>query len=109
MSDEGRKDFSTKAKESMTPDSSKSTQQKVKETVTDTTDRVARGMQPDDQKSAGQSAFDKGERSKDEHVHGGTGETMYIPTSSKSLLVYSLTSIIYSGDKVKGALGMDKH
>lgn len=42
MSDAGRKDFSDKIKEGMTPDSSKSTQQKMKETVTDTGDKVAR-------------------------------------------------------------------
>jgi hypothetical protein len=42
MADAGRKDFSTKAKESMIPDSSKSTQDKVKETVTDTGDKIAR-------------------------------------------------------------------
>jgi hypothetical protein len=42
MSDAGRKDFSTKTKEHLTPDSSKSTQQKVKESVTDTSDKFAR-------------------------------------------------------------------
>ncbi|KAL9108402.1 MAG: hypothetical protein Q9227_006863 [Pyrenula ochraceoflavens] len=89
MSDAGRKDFSTKAKEEMTPDSTKSTQQKVKEAVTDTTDRAARGGQADSDKSAGQAAFDKTQRSSDEHAHGGTGQSI--------------------GDKVKGALGMDKH
>ena len=42
MSDAGRKDFSDKIQEGITPDSSKSTQQKLKETVTDTTDKAAR-------------------------------------------------------------------
>jgi hypothetical protein len=42
MSDAGRKDFSTKAKEELTPDSTKSTQQKVSETFTDTGDKLAR-------------------------------------------------------------------
>lgn len=88
MSDAGRKDFSTKAKEEITPDSSKSTQQKVKETFTDTGDRIARGVQPDDDKSAGQSTFDKAQRTKDnEHNGGATGSI---------------------GDKIKDTLGMNK-
>ncbi|OKL60956.1 heat shock protein [Talaromyces atroroseus] len=85
MSDAGRKDFSTKAKEEITPDSSKSTQQKVKETFTDTTDRLARGTQPDDDKSTAQSAFDKSQRTSDNEAHGGA------------------TSSI--GDKIKDTLG----
>jgi len=89
MSDAGRKDFSTKAEEKLTPDSTKSTQQKVKEAVTDTGDKAARGLQTDDSKSTAQEVSDKAGRSKDEHVHGGTGESI--------------------GDKVKGALGLDKH
>jgi len=89
MSDLGRKDFSTKAKESMTPDSSKSTGTKISEGFTDTTDKVARGVVPDSEKSTGQSLTDKAGRSKDEHVHGGTHESIL--------------------DKTKHALGMDKH
>lgn len=90
MSDAGRKDFSTKMEEEMTPDSSKSTQQKLKETVTGTGDKVARGFQPDDQKSTGQEISDKFGRSKDEHVHGGSGESIV--------------------DKAKNAFGLgDKH
>ncbi|KAI9822303.1 MAG: hypothetical protein M1827_000021 [Pycnora praestabilis] len=88
MSDAGRKDFSTKAKESMTPDSTKSTQEKIKEGFTDTTDRVSRGVQPDDTKSDGQKIFDKGQRSHDAHAHGGSADTMM--------------------DKTKNALGMGK-
>jgi hypothetical protein len=65
MSEAGRKDWSTKAKEGITPDSSKSTLDKTKEGVTDTMDKVAGETQPDSQKSAGQSAFDKGKREKD--------------------------------------------
>ncbi|KAI9857939.1 MAG: hypothetical protein M1824_004546 [Vezdaea acicularis] len=87
MSDVGRKDFSTKAKESITPDSSKSTYEKVKETATDTTDRVAREA-PDESKSGQQSAFDHVERSKDHGAHGSTGETVV--------------------DKTKNALGLGK-
>lgn len=42
MSDVGRKDLHTKLAEKATPDSTKSTQQKLKETVTDTGDKFAR-------------------------------------------------------------------
>lgn len=90
MSDAGRKDFSTKMTEGMVPDSSKSTQQKMKETVTDTGDKIARGVQPDDQKSAGQNLTDKMGRSKDREVHGSSGGSIL--------------------DKAKDAVGLgDKH
>ncbi|KAL4791246.1 putative chaperone/heat shock protein Hsp12 [Aspergillus venezuelensis] len=89
MSDTGRKDWSTKAKEEITPDSTKSTQDKIKESVTDTGDRISRGLQPDDQKSTGQEAFDKAQRSKDNHKSGGAPQTI--------------------GEKVKNAVGLGDH
>ncbi|KAH0538516.1 hypothetical protein FGG08_004903 [Glutinoglossum americanum] len=88
MSDPGRKDFSTKAREEITPDSTKSTQDKVKETFTDTTDRLARGIQSDESKSTGQGTFDKTQRASDREGHGGTTQSV--------------------GDKVKGTLGLNK-
>lgn len=66
----------TEAKEEATPDSMKSTQDKVKETVTDTTDRVTRGAQSDDSKSAPQEAFDKTQRGHDNEAHGGATNSM---------------------------------
>jgi len=72
----------------MTPDSSKSTTDKISEGFTDTTDKVSRQLQPDSTKSDTQSAADKVSREKDETVHGGTGEGIL--------------------DKTKHALGMDK-
>ncbi|KAL2002455.1 hypothetical protein VTN02DRAFT_6763 [Thermoascus thermophilus] len=86
MSDAGRKDFLTKAKEGLTPDDAKSNQQKVKETFTDTTDRIARGLQPDESKSTSQSLWDKTERVHDNHEHGGAGASI--------------------GDKIKSAMGI---
>ncbi|KAI9752597.1 MAG: hypothetical protein M1815_000418 [Lichina confinis] len=62
--------------EEMTPDSTKSTQQKVKESVTDTADRIARGAQSDDSKSAGQATFDQTQRANDREVHGSTPQSM---------------------------------
>lgn len=41
MSDTGRKDISSKVSEGVTPDSQKSTVDKTKESVTDTTDKIA--------------------------------------------------------------------
>jgi hypothetical protein len=46
MSDFGRKDFHTKAKEGLIPDSTKSTSQKTKETFTDAGDKLARYVCP---------------------------------------------------------------
>ena len=89
MSDAFRKDFSTKAEEKMTPDSSKSTLDKTKEGLTGAGDKVARGAQPDHNKSTTQEVSDKFGRSKDENVHGGSHESFM--------------------DKTKHALGMDKH
>jgi hypothetical protein len=86
MSDYGRKDFSTKAKEELTPDTAKSTQDKVKETVTDTTDRFTRGAQSDKDKSAPQEAWDKTQRAHDNEQHGGASQSI--------------------GDKVKDTLGL---
>ncbi|GAB7352085.1 hypothetical protein MBLNU459_g2586t1 [Dothideomycetes sp. NU459] len=89
MSDAARKDFSTKAEEKITPDSSKSTLDKTKEAITDTGDKAARGAQPDDSKSTAQSLADKTGRTKDDKVHGGTDESIL--------------------DKAKSAVGLDKH
>lgn len=75
MSDLGRKDFSSKAQEKFTPDSSKSTLDKTKETITDTADRIAAGTQSDSSKSTTQEAFDKTRREKDQ-AHGGTSESV---------------------------------
>ncbi|QKX63391.1 uncharacterized protein TRUGW13939_10561 [Talaromyces rugulosus] len=88
MSDFGRKDFTSKAKEELTPDASKSTQQKLSENVSDTADRVVRGGQPDDSKSNVQSAFDKTQRTSDNEAHGGATNSI--------------------GDKIKDTLGLNK-
>jgi len=52
------------------------TQQKISENVTDTADRVVRGVQPDDSKSGAQSAFDKTQRTSDNEAHGGAASSM---------------------------------
>ncbi|CAO2656297.1 Nn.00g051000.m01.CDS01 [Neocucurbitaria sp. VM-36] len=82
MSDAFRKDFSTKAEEKMTPDSSKSTLDKTKESLTGAGDKAARGAQPDSNKSTTQSVGDKFGRSKDEEVHGGSGGSLMDKTKN---------------------------
>ncbi|KAG0136033.1 heat shock protein 9/12-domain-containing protein [Tuber indicum] len=87
MSETFRKDFSTQAREEITPDSSKSTLDRAKESVTGTADRAAGGLQSDHHKSNTQEAFDRTRREKDSQKD-----------NSESLL-----------DKTKHALGVDKH
>ncbi|CAK1359438.1 unnamed protein product [Cercospora beticola] len=81
MSDASRKDISDKIADKVTPDKSKSTVDKVGDKTSGAADKVARDAVPDSQKSTTQSAADKVSRTGDESVT----------------------------DKVKGALGMDKH
>lgn len=60
------------SREEMTPDSSKSTMDRTKESVTNTADKAAAGVQPDGNKSTTQEAFDKGRREHDASTgHGG--------------------------------------
>ncbi|KAL1587305.1 hypothetical protein WHR41_04227 [Cladosporium halotolerans] len=85
MSDANRKDLGDKVADKVTPDHSKSTTEKVKDTVTGTVDKVQRDAVPDSQKSTTQSAADKVSRETDAHK------------TDESLL-----------DKAKHAVGMDK-
>ncbi|KAK3055857.1 hypothetical protein LTR09_003091 [Extremus antarcticus] len=83
--DSGRKNLGDKMGDKFTPDSSKSTLDKTKDSLTGAGDKVARDVVPDSQKSTGQSTMDKMSRQKDAN-------------KNESIL-----------DKAKGALGMDKH
>ncbi|KAL2216189.1 hypothetical protein M432DRAFT_92239 [Thermoascus aurantiacus ATCC 26904] len=84
MSNDGRKNFLTKVQDA------KSTQQKVKESFTDTADRIARGLQPDETKGTAQSAWDK------------VGAFMIFSSTAVPLLPYWHRS----SDKVKSAMGI---
>ena len=88
MSDAGRKGFTDKASEAMTPDSQKSTGQKLSEGATDITDKVSRNAQPESDKSATQKLGDSVSGQKDQQAHGGTGGGII--------------------DKAKDTLGMNK-
>jgi len=59
MSDPGRKDISDQVEETITPDSQKSTLDKVTESVTSAGDRVAASLQPGDSKSTTQKLSDE--------------------------------------------------
>jgi hypothetical protein len=59
MSDPGRKSLSRQVTEKTTPDSQKTTGEKIKETLTGTVDRVKAAVTPDSQKSVTQQAADR--------------------------------------------------
>ncbi|XHG01536.1 hypothetical protein AWENTII_004914 [Aspergillus wentii] len=80
--------YQLEAKEEITPDSTKSTQDKISETATDAKERVTRGLQPDDSKSSTQEAFDRAQRAKDNN-NGGASESLF--------------------DKAKNAVGLGDH
>ncbi|OLL24170.1 Heat shock protein hsp9, partial [Neolecta irregularis DAH-3] len=58
MSDTGRKDFSTQAKEKLTPEDQKTYMQQAKETVTGVADKVSAVYQGDKNKSTTQKGAD---------------------------------------------------
>lgn len=66
MSDAGRKSFTDKVSETVTPDSQKSTLQKASETVTDTVDGFVGKNTPDSQKSLGQTVADNAKQGHDD-------------------------------------------
>merc|ERR1712063_159412 len=82
MSSDGRKDFSDKAAEKLTPQSQKSTTDKVKESVTNTADSAQREIIPDSEKSHTQSAADKATREK----HHETGNDDSLMGKAKNLV-----------------------
>lgn len=78
----------------------KSTQQKLKEGITDTADRVARyvtvifssgikahvgfsGAVPDSEKSTSQAVHDKTQRASDRQVHGSGPQSVYVHGQKK--------------------------
>ncbi|KAL1924895.1 uncharacterized protein VTP21DRAFT_4549 [Calcarisporiella thermophila] len=86
--DTGRKDFTTRAKEAVKPDSQKSTTERASENISGGADRLASRIVPDSQKSTGQQVADTGRGAHDQTHDQGKGIM----------------------DKAKDALGMgDKH
>ena len=65
MSDENRKSFIQSSKEALTPNSSKTTGEKVKESITNLGDRIMGIVQPDTTKSLPQQASDSFTSEKD--------------------------------------------
>lgn len=66
MSDLGRKNFSDKVSEAVTPESQKSVLEKTKESVTNTADSFAGKATPDNQKSFPQTVSDNVKKGHDE-------------------------------------------
>lgn len=58
MSDQGRKNFSDKISDAVTPDSQKSTWDKASESVTNTLDKGAGKLQPEEEKGVFQKISD---------------------------------------------------
>lgn len=75
MSDAGRKNFSDKMNESLTPDSQKSTWDKGKEFVTDKTDKAAGKLQSEDNKGLGQGMHDSAQQGADDAEAESWAET----------------------------------
>ncbi len=69
MSDFGRKDLHKRMEEDATPNSQKTTGEKMKETVTNAADRVAAAVTPNSQKSVTQQAADEQRAHRDQHNH----------------------------------------
>ncbi|KAG7193235.1 uncharacterized protein KQ657_000997 [Scheffersomyces spartinae] len=72
MSDAGRKPISTKLSESLTPDSQKTTTEKVKESVTGQADKFAAAVQPQQEKSFAQTVSDDVQRGHDQGKEAAT-------------------------------------
>lgn len=66
MADAGRKDFSTKLGEKVTPDSQKTTYDKAKEGLTDAYDKAASAVTPEDGKSFSQQVGDSVQQGHDD-------------------------------------------
>lgn len=66
MSDAGRKSFTDKVSETVTPDSQKSTFEKASESVTNTVDGFVGKNTPDSQKSFGQTVADNAKQGHDD-------------------------------------------
>jgi predicted ribosome quality control (RQC) complex YloA/Tae2 family protein len=93
MSDAGRKNFSDKIQEAVTPQDQKSYGQQAKETVTDGIDKIQRNLQPDETKSSTQqlgdsiqSGHDEGKRAASDNGKG-LGDTAheYLNSAKKTL------------------------
>ena len=59
MADNNRKPISTQVTERLTPESHKTTGEKIKETLTNVIDKVKGAVTPDSEKSLSQQAADK--------------------------------------------------
>jgi hypothetical protein len=76
MSDPSRKSFTERARENIIPDHHKSVGERIKESVTDTVDRVKAAFTPHEAKGLPQQAADKLTHHDNSHVaYGSTRQT----------------------------------
>lgn len=77
MSDSNRKNVSTQVSEALTPDSHKTTGERIKESVTGAIDRVKSAVTPNSEKSVTQQAVDKVRGATDDTHSGTHGSTQF--------------------------------
>ncbi|KAF2404586.1 hypothetical protein EJ06DRAFT_470162 [Trichodelitschia bisporula] len=97
MSEAGRKDFTTQAKEKATPDSQKSVLDQTAETATGAYDRAAGALQPESEKSTSQKLGDS--------VRGGSDDA---ESQSKGVLQSAQETISSTAQSVTDTLSGKK-
>merc|ERR1712080_574156 len=102
MSDAGRKNFSDKLSESLTPESEKSTLEKGKEAVTDKVDDFAGKTVPDNQKSFGQTVADDAKKGSDDAKAAVENEKAKKQISNAAEYVSGVVSGATEGAKTGG-------
>ncbi|ODQ45309.1 hypothetical protein PICMEDRAFT_36444 [Pichia membranifaciens NRRL Y-2026] len=104
MADAGRKDFSSKLSEAVTPDSQKSTYDKAKETATDYLDKAAAKVTPDDQKTFGQSVSDHVQQGHDDAKSKLDADSKTWGDSANELLESGKKTVNEAAEYVSGAV-----
>lgn len=104
MSDAGRKDFSSKLSEAVTPDSQKTNYDKVKESVTDAYDKAAANITPDNQKTFGQSVSDSIQKGHDDAKAKVEAEEKTWSASANDMLEQGKKAVNDAAEYVSGVV-----
>lgn len=104
MADSGRKDFSQKISEKITPQSEKSMYDKTKESVTDTADKIANELTPDNQKSFSQSVGDSVQKGHDDAVADADVNAKTWGDSAHDYMESSKKAVADAAEYVTGAV-----
>ncbi|KAI9814719.1 MAG: hypothetical protein M1826_002165 [Phylliscum demangeonii] len=103
MADTGRKDVTSQLKEKVTPDSSKSTGQKLSENVSGTVDKGLGALQPESEKSTTQKLSDSTRSGADKSQNEGKGVLASVQDSAAGLAKSAGDTINQAADYVKGS------